>query len=179
MNIMFRCPNCRNEVYEHNTWCDVCGQSLEEYVRYYKSAQRGDAYSQYALGVLYRNGIYVDFDYEKSFYWTKKAAEAGITNAQGALGGMYLEGNGTSRDLTKAFYWTEKAAKAGNTHAKHELGCYYLNGEGTSQNAIRAIYWFLEARKEGDTDAANVLRQLGIADGHYLNEDSPLHIQKL
>ncbi len=140
---MFRCPNCRNEVYEYDTWCDVCGQSLETFVGIYRKAQYGDTDAQMLLGGLYRQGVYVDFNPQKGFHWTKKAADSG------------------------------------NAHAKLGVACCYLDGVGVEQNPIRAIYWLLEARNAGDTDAANKLRQLGIADGHYLNEDTPLSIRKL
>jgi len=41
-------------------------------------------------------------DFNKAFYWYKKAADAGLASSQFNLGLMYVKGQGVAKDLTKA-----------------------------------------------------------------------------
>lgn len=174
---MFKCINCGNPVGESTLKCPVCGEALDKFADIYKRAQNNEAKFQAALGALYRRGLYVDFDLEKGFYWTKKAAEAGLAVAQCRLGRLYYEGQGTPVDYKKGFYWTKKAVEQGHSEAKNDLGLCYAYGKGTEGNLIRALYWFIQARNDGDANAANNLRDLNIEDATFLNEDTPLQVK--
>ena len=53
-------------------------------------------------------------DYDKSFYWYKKAADQGEAIAQKNLGLLYYYGEGITRNEAQAKYWFEKACTNGN-----------------------------------------------------------------
>ncbi len=175
---MFKCPVCESRVGENEMSCPNCGAPMNALVSVVRNAKAGDPEAQAGLGALYRQGMYVDLDYDKSYYWTKKAAEAGQAEAQGALGCMYATGMGVSVNYDLALSWTKKAVNSGSDQAKVELAKFYFKGEGTEQNLVRAIYWLIEARNAGVVEAANILDNLGVEDAHFLDEDTMLHIRK-
>jgi TPR repeat protein len=54
-------------------------------------AEKGEAVSQYNLGVMYDNGRGVPKDYKEAVKWFRKAAEQGHAKAHFNLGVMYLQ----------------------------------------------------------------------------------------
>ena len=64
---------------------------------------------------------YITGDYDKAFYWIKKAAEQGDVQAQFNLAICYYNGQGVSKDLKQAIYWYQKAAGQGFVEAKERL----------------------------------------------------------
>lgn len=98
-------------------------------------AQKGDAHSQYVLGMRYA--------------WYRKAALQGNANAQNNLGWMYYEGLGVHRDYAQALEWYRKAAQQGNATAQHNLGVMYDEGKGVRQNTATAKEWFGQACDNG------------------------------
>ena len=73
-----------------------------------KLASEGDAFSEYNLGVFYRDGLGVARDYRKAKEFFEKAAAQGLAIAQVNLGDLYEKGNGVIQDYSKAFSWFEK-----------------------------------------------------------------------
>ena len=45
-------------------------------------ANKNNAFSQYNLAVIYRDGIGVKSDFGKAFHWFKKSADLGFSNAK-------------------------------------------------------------------------------------------------
>ena len=84
-------------------------------------AEQGNAYAQYKLGDMYRNGVVVFQNNFKAVEWYRKSAEQGNTDAQYELGYMYHNGIGVSKDHTKAAEWYSKAAKGGDVRARKVL----------------------------------------------------------
>ena len=76
-----------------------------------EKAEAGDKIFQSCLGTMYYKGDGVSIDYEKAFYWIKKAAAQEHVNAMYNLGYMYWSGEGTLEDYKEAFYWLSKAAE--------------------------------------------------------------------
>ncbi|MDO1935179.1 tetratricopeptide repeat protein, partial [Escherichia coli] len=70
-----------------------------------KSAEGGNAASQYQLGVKYENGEGVEQDAQKALEWYIKAAEQGHAEAQLNLALMYDMSDYIDRDAEKAVYW--------------------------------------------------------------------------
>ena len=91
-------------------------------------------------------------DYDKAFYWYKKAAEAGDAYAYNDLGVCYQNGIGTIRNIDESFSWYKKAANAGNIVAYRNLGLLY---QKETKDLTEAFRWFKKAADAGNTDAYN------------------------
>ena len=70
-----------------------------------ESAERGEAWAQYNLGVSYANGEGVVQNYVEAVKWYRKAAEQGYAQAQFNLALMYARGGGV---LGRESRWREE-----------------------------------------------------------------------
>lgn len=92
----------------------VLGRSETKMERCYKSAQAGDAESQYTIGIQYEQGQSgYPKDYAEAAKWYRKAAEQGHAGAQLYLGVFLAQGQGVKPDFVEAYKWIE-LAKRGN-----------------------------------------------------------------
>ena len=76
-------------------------------------AEQGNAYAQFNLGRMYRQGLGVPQDYKIALKWFTLAAEQGIADAQTNLGVMYGTGQGVIQDNVYAHMWGNIAAEQG------------------------------------------------------------------
>ena len=76
-------------------------------------AEKGNAFAQTRLGIMYANGQGLPQDYVKALHWLSLAARQCDGLAQANLGVMYSNGQGVSQDLVKAYMWYEVAATSG------------------------------------------------------------------
>jgi len=77
------------------------------------------------VGYFYLEGIGVDKNLERAFYWTQRGAEHGDWDAQYNLADMYEKGLGTDVDMERAVFWYKAARAQGHDLAKKrcaELG---------------------------------------------------------
>jgi len=74
-------------------------------------ATRGDADSQFKLGLMHENGLGVPQDHVRAATWYRKAAEQGHTDAANNLGSLYDKGLGVNQDQAQALFWYRKAAE--------------------------------------------------------------------
>ena len=116
-------------------------------------AQLGNAEAQSSLGDMYRNGLGVEPDAKKAFYWYRKLAEQGNASGQSNLGEMYQNGKGVEEDDEKAVYWLRKAAEQGNTDAQSNLGEMYQNGKGVEEDYEVAEFWYRTSAEQGNANA--------------------------
>lgn len=124
-------------------------------------AEQGNKYKQAYLRELYLIGTtFLDKNYQKSFYWFKKAAEQGESRSQNALGDMYRFGKGIAKNYKEAVYWYEKAADQGNNDCLINLGEMYEKGLGVYQDYVEAKYWYKKAKKQGSYKAKKSLKNL-------------------
>lgn len=80
-------------------------------------AEKGNAISQYHLGLLYEEGQGVSKSFASARQWYQKAADQGNADAMFALGQVYAEGLGVKKDHVAAYRWFDQAARN-----KHRLG---------------------------------------------------------
>ncbi len=138
------------------------------------SAMQGDVVSQYLLGTMYIQGIWVDKDAIKAAKWFEKAADGGNANAQYELGTMLLRGEGgLSKDEGRAVAWLQASAEQGNASAQQTLGLLLLDGSHVSKDVPKAASLLQKAAAQGRTDAMMMLGFL-FADG----EGVPVDIAK-
>lgn len=107
---------------------DECNELIEKYFlteRYQecfeghlKVAETGYPLAECQVGYFYYEGLGVEKDLEKSFYWTKRAAEHGDRDAQYNLAVWFYEpGVVVEKNKEKAMEWYAKAATNGHTGA--------------------------------------------------------------
>ena len=73
-------------------------------------AKQGDAFMQYLVGSIYRQGQGLPQDYKTAVKWYRLAAKQGYASAQYNLGWMYKNGDGVPQDYKTAVKWYSLAA---------------------------------------------------------------------
>ena len=119
-------------------------------------AQAGDAYAQYLMGLLYRDGDLVIPDTERAQYWMEQAATQNVPAAQYALGKLLLSDDPLVHDPDQGIRWLKAAAQNGNNHAAYALGKEYLSGRYVFKNAESATDYLHQAA-QGDNPWAQYL----------------------
>ena len=125
-----------------------------------KTAELGDAGSQYLLGLAYYNGDGVLQDNKKAFFWLTKSASQGNAKGQYVLGRMYQHGHGVKRDYDKAIEFYTMSANQGAAPVQYMLGLMYYHGNCVDRDSSKAIFWLEKAASQGLTEAIEVLKIL-------------------
>ncbi len=120
-------------------------------------AEKGEAFAQYNVGLLYARGLGTAVDESEAVRWYTLAAEQGDLNAMTNLGLMYSQGRGVGQDAVRAAELFRVAAEAGNGMAQNNLANHYLSGEGVEQNDHEAMRWFEAAAEQSIGMAQNSL----------------------
>jgi TPR repeat protein len=136
------------------------GDNNELIKMFRESAERGEAWAQNNLGVMYDNGEGVAEDDAEAVKWYRKAAEQGDAAAQNNLGVMYDNGEGVAEDDAKAVKWYRKAAEQGDAKAQSNLGVKCRDGQGAAQNYVLAHMWLDLARAQGNESARKYMESL-------------------
>ncbi len=102
-------------------------------------AEKGDARSQYAMGVMAENGFGMPKNLAEAASWYRKAAEQGNADAEYNLGAMYEHGIGMPVNHVEAARWYRPAAEAGDIDALSNLGVLYETGRGVRQDKVLAL----------------------------------------
>ena len=105
-----------------------------------KSAERGYAPAQRALGLTYSKENSV-----KAALWLQRAAQHGDSEAQFWLGLAYEQGSFGATNYKDAVNWLQKSAKQGHPDAQASLGQMYRDGEGVKQDYSMAAKWYRKA----------------------------------
>lgn len=127
-----------------------------------------NAYAQYQLGLMWRDGIGTEVDKAVSDGWYTKAYQGFLRIEQDMaddklyyrLGSMNLHGTGTPVDRSKAKEYFEKAVQLGNTDALYGLGKLYLDRSFEEYNTAKAIFYLTRAANESHTFAQYTLGKL-------------------
>jgi len=124
-------------------------------------AETGDAYAQYCMGKIYREGKIVIPDAEIVKAWLKQAAAQDLSSAQYALADLLLSNDLTVQDHNAGWRWMGAAAENGNSAAQYRMGKDALrNGDRES-----AADWFHRAADQGSQYAQYMLGKLYLQDG--------------
>ncbi len=118
-----------------------------------RSAARGDAQSQYALGrFLQQQGRAGE-----AVSWYERACEFGNQYAQYRLGKICLLGDGVPKDIERAVRLLSDSANQGNQYAQYVLGKLYLQGKEEVQDQRAAEYWLTQSAAQGNSYAQFLL----------------------
>ena len=83
-------------------------------------ADRGDAPSQFNLGLMYIDGLGVPQDYNLAVSWFERSAQQNYAKAQLNLGAMYASGRGVKRDYIQSYKWLSLCAAKGDMRCESE-----------------------------------------------------------
>ena len=103
---------------------DICNALIETYWeagRYDKClegflplAEQGYPLAECQAGYFYWEGLGVEKNPDKAFYWTRRAAEHGDWDGQYNLAEFYEKGECTAPDMEQARRWYLQAARQGH-----------------------------------------------------------------
>lgn len=109
-----------SEYYKPCIELDKCCELIEKYFNtqqydlcfkgYLKLAEKEYPLAECQVGYFYLEGLGVDKDLSKAFYWTQLAANHGDRDGQYNLAWFYENGIGISVDIVKAKFWYKKSA---------------------------------------------------------------------
>lgn len=135
-----------------------------------KAADAGDAESQLALYILYRDNIIKplpdDDAKTKAKEMIDKIAAGGNSEAQMQLGVWHIDYD-ISEKVAKAEELFEKAASGGNTHVLATLGRLNLGNDKLRRDYAKAVRYFNKAVIKDRTHAKDAIEEL------FKNENAP------
>ncbi len=136
-------------------------------------AQTGDAYAQYFLGLLYRDGGLLIPDTEKAKHWLERAAKQEVHAAQYALGRLFLSDDPDVHDPSEGIRWMKAAAQNGNDYAAYILGEEYLSGKHVVKNSGTAAEYMHQAAQADNPWAQYLMGKLYLmGEGVEQDEDT-------
>lgn len=122
---------------------------LRENADLLKSANEGNAQSQFELGLIYYQGKEIAKNYDNAFSWFSKASQNNHPGSSFYLGIMYMDGNGTDKDCAQSLKYYKKAASANVPDASYNLSVLYSKGECVTKNMETSHYWLLQSAENG------------------------------
>lgn len=155
--------------------------NVEAYNLFYKAATNGkqpNAYAQYQLGRMYRDGIGTEVNLAASKQWYERAYQGFLAMERVMaddrlyyrLGSMNLTGTGTGVDLELARFYFEKAVELGNADALYGLGRLYLKPGFPDYDPAKAIGYLERAVAKGHAFAKYQLGKL-LCQGEFVEKD--------
>ena len=124
-----------------------------------KSAEQGDAYGQYRLGVCYNDGSGVEEDNEKAFDLFMKSAKQGLAAGQYRVGRAYLYGFGVTRDFEQAVQWLAKSGEQGYVRSQNMLGIEFETTYD-KKDYTKAYEWYKKASEVGYANSSKNIGDL-------------------
>ncbi|WP_183728904.1 tetratricopeptide repeat protein [Desulfurispira natronophila] len=112
---------------------------------FYAAAQEEHEVAQYALGIIYLEGIGVDENIELGLEWLHAAALQNYSLAHYTLGKYYTNKHKETQQHDIAFQWFQRAADTGMPRAHFQIGLMQLTGKGTDINVTQAFKSLLRA----------------------------------
>ncbi len=130
---------------------DTVTKGSGTYEAFFTLAKSGDLDAQALLGEMYLDGIGVEKDTQKAFFWLSKAAKRNDPQAQYLLGAMYENGIYVTADMDRAVKWYTEAAKQGDVMAQYALALIYKDGKGAiAKDLNKAMHWMKMVEKQKD-----------------------------
>lgn len=107
--------------------------------------------AQYALSIIFKEGVGGAKSPEKSFKWCKKSAESGYLPAQSELGRKYESGDGVEKNPSASLFWAQKAAAKGDAYAEGLLASKYITGSvGLDKDYKQAMKYYRLSAEQGN-----------------------------
>lgn len=160
------------EILDDEEWLsdDTEYSDTSQFEYYLELAEAGDSSAQWELSLFYREGLFVEEDFQKSLDWCLKSAAQGNVSAMADLGDLFFEGKILERDYDKAYYWYTKAASLEHPGANRMVAHMLSFGIGIPQDRAEALEWYQHAATLEDVDAQVLLGRA------YMEGDSDLNV---
>lgn len=114
--------------------------------------------SMFIVASSYYNGLGVERDTDKAYYYAKIAAEYGNSGAQNLVGMINYEGTKTlEKNEEMALKWYRKAAKSNEAAALYNLAMLYENGVVVLQNYNEAYKYYKMSSELGSISGTNII----------------------
>jgi len=147
------------------------GQAMNEFNRtnfdealdlFKRSAEKGYAPAQNALGEMYKDGEGVTQNYNTALQWFRKAAEKGNADGEYNYGDMYYHGYSVTQNYSTAYKWFSKsvAKSTAPAFAHAHIGDMYYHGYYLSENKAEALKWYINAGEKGEPYAQNAIGEI-------------------
>ncbi len=120
-------------------------------------ADKGDADSQFELGLRLLTGEGLKKDEAEAVTWLEKAANQKHLRAQFVMGTIYEEGVGVKKNTATALEWFRKSAENGFAPAQHAIAMAYDLGQGVKQDPVKATEWLEKAADQNFAQAQTAL----------------------
>lgn len=125
-----------------------------EFKRNRQLAEKGEAWAQFDLGMMYYMGRGAAPNYKVAMHWFKLAADQGYKKAYYYVGAIYLSDLSGERRTEEGVRWLKLADRHGDIHASIQLG-YEYRGLGSFYNnveyGLEAVRWFKRTADLGNT----------------------------
>jgi len=155
-------PDIQEEEADENENVDAATRE-ELLAKYRESANRGEVWGQYNLGVTYNNGDRGASDFVQAAFWFRKAADQGHTDSQLFLANLLAGGEGVEPDYPEAARLYQLVSDADDVYspmAEYYLGEMYASGKGVSRDYVEAARYWKRAAEHGWDLASSELGQL-------------------
>lgn len=159
-----------------------CEQDIYKAISLYEMlANDRDTAAQVALGNIYTNKEYPQFEYERAINWYLMAAEGNNAEAQVALAQMYENGHGVNKDAKEAEVWYRKAAQNGSELARTWVANFEerLRAEAERKARLAAnVDKAIEAWNEALESGSDSKHRIAVKLANEADPDNP-HIQAI
>lgn len=135
-------------------WYLAEAQQAVNIAAYLEAAEKGDAFAQTNLAVLYGNKRFGFLDREKRDFWIQKAAEQGYASAQ-----LYLGKLKEDSSTAEAIDLYRRAASKNLALAQIQLGFIHRVGKGVGISEKEANVLFHLAAAQGSREAQQYIKR--------------------
>ena len=125
-----------------------------------RSAEKGNAESQYLLGRRYVEGVGVETNVNKGIELLQNSATQKCASSLVYLGDLFYYGESVTKNYETAMKYYRLAADLGDDYAEFKIGLEYLDGNAVTTNYYEAAKWFKRASDHGSTGAMYLLARL-------------------
>ena len=136
-------------------------------------AEEGDAEAQYYMGVVYKDGLGVEINYDQFRYWTSRSAFQGSPSAMFNLGIMYEYSLGVNEDKNKAFLWYSRAAQEGDVEASVRAGRMIRGDDFLCEDQLNCDYiveyYYRPAAEQANTEAMVYMANIFLIQRSYID----------
>jgi len=146
--------------YQQASSAYAAGDYTKAYQLFQGLAESGDTKAQYALSLMYIQGIGTKQNIGQGLVWLNRAAEKGNIEAMLELGVLYQKIDTLENAPQLALYWFEKAAMAGSAVGQYNLAHIYMDGGQIAVDLPKAYIWMSLSDATGNPVAAAEVAKL-------------------